>query len=193
MKVEVEFMGVEEMRRRMVQLSVGVQNRVIRSALSAGLQKAKPAIKKNVPGTQKHIRRMVGASIRKQRGGPDKGKAVGKVGFGPGLRKGTWAQLVSTAKATHQQSQKRYTNDLKPGYGMSPNNIHWWLLGTGLRPHPITGNSGRMPAAPSEPAKMGVAQALPYMSLAQKKRFYERLEAEIAKLNKPQPRRRRRR
>lgn len=182
----VEVHGIAEMMLLMTGLSDSVQRTVVRSALSAGLQEAKRSIKAQVPGKYKMIRQSVGATIRTVRG--TKGKVVvGKAGLGTGLPSAKRSQLIRQSKSEHGRGKK-------PGKGISPQNVHWWVLGTKRRFHESRSKlnvrtdtatylhaTGAMPMAPSMPVRVGMILGQAAIQSAISERFHNRFYLEWRK------------
>lgn len=103
-------------------LKQSTQNRVLRNALAKGLRVVNKAIKNQIPNDWKEIRPLIGYRILKQVAGDVAGKtgvAVGKV-----------------SRARREKINRRaaaYKFGKAQGVGISPENVEWFILGTGPR------------------------------------------------------------
>lgn len=123
--------GDRQLDAMLAELHRSSANRIARSSLGKGSRLAAKKIKREVPGHLKTVRKAIGSSVRKAKGGPNKGVTVAKAGAAVGKQRG--------------KDAKRST---KHGVGMGPRNIHWWILGTNPRKHDSGHPTGAMPAHP---------------------------------------------
>lgn len=131
-----------------------------RAGLGKGSRLGAKLIKAEIPSTQKHIRKAIGSSVKKSRGGVTVAKAGAAVG-------------KSRSKPTERPAGK-------PGKGISRRNIHWWIMGTGQRRHPITGTSGKMPGNPV--VRRAISKGLPQIKAAIKAGTVVALQRAVKKL-----------
>jgi hypothetical protein len=128
------ILGIEELDRRLEGMKLAIANRCARAGLTKGARLAAKLIKKQVPGSQKHIRKSIGSSVKKQKGGPNRGFTQAKAG----------AAVGRASKETGKAARGK-----RGGVGISAQNIHWYIMGTAERTVKKTGQrSGRMPANP---------------------------------------------
>lgn len=126
--------GIPELDKRLEGLKIAVANRCARAGLTKGARLAAKKIKAEVPSKDKHLRKAIGSSVKKQKGGPNRGYTQAKAG----------AAVGRASKATEKKARGN-----RGGVGISAENIHWYILGTQERTVKKTGQrSGKMPANP---------------------------------------------
>ena len=119
--------GDKALDRKLKFLERKAANRAARAGLGKGARLAAKKIKAEVPSSLKSVRRAIGHSVKKGKGGITTAKAGAAVG-----------------KASKAKAPKRSSGG---GVGISRANIHWWILGTGDRTQKTTGRAtGKMPA-----------------------------------------------
>jgi hypothetical protein len=105
-----------------------VGNRVARSVLSKAVRLAAKKIKAHTP--IKSVKKAIGGSVKKQRGGAAKGLVTAKAGAAVGIKKAK----AAPKGGTHS------------GVGIAAANVHWYILGTAERRVKTTGQMvGQMP------------------------------------------------
>lgn len=123
--------GVKECDAMLRAVGTKVGNRAARGVLAKAVRLAVKRIKAKVPSAQKSVRKAIGGSVKKQKGGADRGITKAKAGAGV---------------AKKNAPPKGGTNG---GVGIGPANVHWYVLGTKDRRVKKTGqNVGKMPAHP---------------------------------------------
>lgn len=123
--------GVPECDAMLKAVGVKVGNRAARSVLGKAVRLAVKRIKSQVPSAHKSVRKAIGGSVKKQKGGSDRGITKAKAG---------------AAVAKKNTPPKGGTNG---GVGIGPANVHWYVLGTKERRVTSTGQQvGEMPAHP---------------------------------------------
>lgn len=128
------ILGIPELDKRLEGLKLAVANRCARAGLSKGARLAAKKIKAEVPSKQKHIRKAIGSSVKKQKAGPNRGFTSAKAG----------AAVGRASKAVEKKARGG-----KGGVGISAANIHWFIMGTQERTVKKTGQkAGRMPPNP---------------------------------------------
>lgn len=126
--------GVEELDAMLKAVGTKVGNRAARAVLAKAVRLAVKKIKAKVPSSQKSVRKAIGGNVKKRKGGADRGLTTAKAGAAVGMK--SKARLKSKRGG-------------KPGVGIGPENVHWFILGTDERTVKSTGqNVGKMPAHP---------------------------------------------
>lgn len=125
MKLDFEIEGVAELLRACDDLRrPSAVKRVLTAALTGGLNAIGKQMKKDLDPKVK-----LGRSAVKSRVQLRSGKVTAKVGFGVGKRrKKTSKQKL--AQATKRDKRKA---KVKPGVGIGPRNVSWWIAGTKKR------------------------------------------------------------
>jgi hypothetical protein len=91
-----------------------IQRKIARSALQKGMRVVNKAVKSEVPGGPlKIIKKFIGMRLLKRAAGQE---IAGKVGVGVG--KGASKKIGKKDRAN------------RPGVGIGPQNVHWFILGT---------------------------------------------------------------
>lgn len=133
--------GVAECDAVLRAVGVKVGNKAARSVLMKGVRLAAKRIKAQVPSRQKSVRKAIGGTVRKEKGGADKGIVKAKAGAAVGK-----SSTEPTGKGT------------KGGVGMAAANVHWYVLGTKNRRVRKTGQRvGKMPSHPIVKSAMAAA------------------------------------
>lgn len=127
--------GLKEIDDALKYLERQAANRIARAGLAKGARLAAKQIKQQVPASLKNIRKAIGSTVRKAKGGESKGITAAKAGAG-----------VGTASQRAKSIQK--DRGKKKGVGISAQNIHWYILGTTARQTKTGHSTGRMPAHP---------------------------------------------
>ncbi len=138
--------GLKEIDQALKQLERKAANRIVRAGLRKGARLAAKQIKAKVPSRYKNIRKSVGFTVRKAKGGPSKGITEAKAGFGVG----TASQRAKSIPLSPRARGK------KPGVGISAQNVHWWVLGTDDR---YTKKKKPIKYRGSMPAQKGIPQS----------------------------------
>lgn len=102
---------------------------IVRPSMAAGLKVAAKTVKAEIRPFYKDVKKSIGWKIRS-----DKGNLSGKVGAAVGFRRKKKITFL-------QQQEKRRKGN--PGVGFSPQNVHWWFLGTKKRYIKSGANAGR--------------------------------------------------
>lgn len=122
--------GVPECDAMLKAVGMKVGNRAARGVLAKGVRLAVKRIKAQVPSAHKSVRKAIGGSVKKQKGGADRGITKAKAG----------------AAVARKHKSAGGTNG---GVGIGPENVHWYVLGTKERTVRSTGQrSGSMPPHP---------------------------------------------
>lgn len=125
--------GVKELDKMLLAVGTTVGNKAARTVLGKGTRLAAKRIKAKVPSSHKAIRKAIGSSVKKQKGGADRGITKAKAGA-----------AVGRANKTQGRGKRS-----KGGVGIGARNVHWYILGTDERIVKATGQyAGRMPANP---------------------------------------------
>lgn len=115
----VAIEGLEELNRKLNKLATVYSIDLSRKALAAMAQPLKSAIRKQVnnvamsAGMKRDVRTTIGSTLKK-----DKGTYLLRVGLGVG-------------KETKARAAQRKRRGGKPGVGISKQNVHWVVFGTG--------------------------------------------------------------
>lgn len=139
--------GVRSLDRKLKRLARKSANKAARSGLGKGARLGAKLVKKEIPSKQKGIRKAIGSSVKKAKGGANKGITQAKFG--------TAGKRKASATAAENRDKRR------PGVGISSQNVHWWITGTAKRTQKKTGrNTGKMPAHPvvKDAMKGGLSQ-----------------------------------
>lgn len=133
MTVDVTLDGLDDLLRAIGTLQRRSAKKVATAALRGGLKVIENQMKKDVSSKVKEGRKGIKSRIKTRRG-----QVTAKVGIGVGKRK-----KKSLTKPLYKQERKR------PGVGIGPRNISWWVAGTKER---TTGRrpTGRTPAMQSK-------------------------------------------
>lgn len=119
----MKISGLQGLKRTLNDLGHETGPKAAIAATRAATRAVLKGIKSEVPVK---LRQAFGSKVKKFRSG----FVTAKAGAGVGKRK--------AAKSRNGKS----------GVGISKNNIHWWVLGTGVRKNKKGNNRGRMPAHP---------------------------------------------
>lgn len=181
--------GEKILQKKLAELPEKVQKKVALAALRAGMTVRAREIRKLIPGHLKHIRKAIGARVMMNK--KSKGALVAKVGGAVGMPKSKQQAVHAVASREHRQGLKRHKHgriaglSLKPGEGISANNIHWWLAGTKERTQKTTGRrTGRMPKPANKPVAQGFRQAEAAANRKIKQRLIAGIRRESAKMLK---------
>jgi len=145
--------GDKELNALLQRLPVAVEKKIARQALSQALTIEVKAMKAAVPANMKDARQAIGKRLGKNK---RKGIIEAKAGAAVGFNKSKTKKIEGKIEAKRAG---------KPGVGISPRNIHWFILGTqqrtrGVKIHRLksgnvkmlTGNTvantGQMPGKP---------------------------------------------
>lgn len=127
--------GDKALDRKLKRLGDKVAKRVSAQGVRAALRVIAKGIKSEIPASQKSARKAIGTRFMQS-----KKNGVTAVVGGSKFTTDKIEGGVTKAKASHGKGKK-------PGVGISKNNIHWILLGTGQRTQNTTGRrTGIMPA-----------------------------------------------
>ena len=188
MEIDVTIEGLDELLKALEEFKGKPAARVLKSAIRGGLNIVGKQMKADVDPKVKAGAKAVKTKIKERRG-----VLTAKVGFGVG-RKRLKAGTVTVAQRT------------KPGVGIGPRNIHWWVAGTHER---ITGyrtrrkqgvitkrirkankpvrSTGIMPAMQPKLAWIAYQKRKGQINAEMIKRGALQLKKEIAKTAKPEP------
>lgn len=126
-----QVIGVRKWNQKLSRLRKGI-NTVIRPGMSEACKTATKKVKAEIRPMYKDVRKSIGWTVRSKQG-----NLTGKVGAAVGFRGSRKAKFLA------KQQVKRKGN---PGIGFSPQNIHWWFLGSQKRFGKKDGRfRGRMP------------------------------------------------
>ena len=120
--MSITVTGVKEIERGLKLLSVKVNNKLNKAAMSAGLRVIVKAIKSEVPSTWKEGRKAIGFSVKKTADG----LLVGKAGVAVGFKAKRRQKNIESSQAKRAGKKRR-------GVGMSVANFHWFVTGTAER------------------------------------------------------------
>lgn len=118
--------GEKELLQRLKQIDGKVQKKIARSATTKALRVLSKSIKAQVPSKYKSLKKAIGWSFKKAKGGSRKGQTDAKVGAAVGIKKSK-ADADAKAEAASRKGKG------KSGVGIGARNIHWAILGTGKR------------------------------------------------------------
>lgn len=113
------LLGIEDLDAKLSKLKAGAANKIARPALMKAARALLKQIKQDVPSQYKDAKRGLGMAVD-QKGGRSRNQVRAKVGAGVGIRS------KQKEKINAKTSGKRGG---RPGVGMGPNNIHWFILG----------------------------------------------------------------
>lgn len=154
--------------RRLDQLGHKGQLAIARSMVRAALNVTGKQIKKDTDKKAKNAKKSVKARLKK---GRSVFLVAAKVGFGVGPRNKKNASLPDRDKN-------------RPGVGIGPNNIHWWVAGTDNRVTQAGNDRGEMPAMQPGLARIAYAQSAGNIKTEMIKRGALQLKKENIKLQK---------
>ena len=117
MQLTFKIEGIEQLAANFNRFDVETQ-KIASAALRAGLNVVAQQIKADLSPKVKHVRRTVGVVIKRS---VRKGLRVAKVGFNVG-------------KLRPEEAVRSGRN--RGGVGIAGENIHWWILGAGLKNPP---------------------------------------------------------
>ncbi len=127
--------GQKELDKALSALKVSVANRVLRPAIGKSLRIISKAIKGKIQAPYKDAKRGIGARLGKTR---ENKKVTAKVGSAVGMR----AKRIKKINESLKEKRKKRKGTKKTiGVGISPSNLHWFILGTTERKHEKTGKS----------------------------------------------------
>lgn len=106
--------GIKEVDDRLKEMKTAAANRAARAGLNAGGRVLLKGIKTDIPSRYKDAKRAMGMKTKMEKGGPNKGHTVTKVGAAVGKKK----------------PNANMTKRKRRGVGIGLRNIHWFLLGT---------------------------------------------------------------
>jgi hypothetical protein len=109
--------GADKLFAALKELAEKDSRKAARAAIQKGMTVIARAIRAAVPGQYPEIKKTIGKRLAKSKSGPNQGQIAAKVGAAVGK------------KIDKTPPKKR----ARPGVGISARNIHWFLLGTGLR------------------------------------------------------------
>jgi hypothetical protein len=144
--------------------TVGAHNRIVRPAMTKALRILVRAIKAQVPSQYKDAKRTIG-SVFNKKGGMSRKETQAKAGAG-----------VGRGHKAEAKKRKR-----KGSVGISGRNIHWFVLGTGMRTRKSGGSTGRMPRLLENIVKNGFQSAEGRMMAVVRDEVNKRLAIEAAK------------
>lgn len=157
-------LGDKELDRKLAKLKKSTANKVaaagVRGMLSVLVKYQRAAVK------NPRVRPAIGSRFKKRR---DDQRVVAVAGAGVG----------NTTKRQAQKATARASGG-RPGVGISKNNVHWYILGTGTRTTRGGANRGRMPA--NDAIRRGTAAGLGPARAAMVQKAMRRFEKEVAKL-----------
>jgi len=157
--------GLTAIIKRMESLSDRGKVSVMRSAIRTGLNAIGKQIRRDLDPKAKDAAKSVRSRFKAGRR-----KIIAKVGFGVGPRNKKRTDLTPRAAG-------------RPGVGIGPNNVHWWISGTALRRNRY-GSTGAMPAMQPGLARLAAVKAEVSMSSKMAKAAARQLEKEVAKLQR---------
>ena len=117
MKVNFQIEGMDDIAKRLTLMNDSGSIAIMMSALRGGLNVVAQQIRKQLNSPVEHIRKTVGITVKRNR----RGRITAKVGFRVGKKKDL--QAVRSGRN-------------KGGVGISGQNVHWWILGAGLKSPP---------------------------------------------------------
>lgn len=158
-------LGLETILKRMDELNDRGKVNVLRSAIRTGLNAIGAQIRKDLDPKAIEAKKSVRSRFKAGRR-----KIVAKVGFGVGPRNKKRTDMKPRAKG-------------RPGVGIGPNNVHWWISGTGPRRNRY-GPTGSMPAMQPGLARLAAARVTVSMSSKMAKSAAKQLNKEVAKLQR---------
>jgi len=103
---------VEALQAGLLNLKDALQRKIGKKGLRAAMKVVNDAIKAEIPGPWKDIKRLIGLRLLKRAVGD---QIAGKVGVGVGKK---------------QKGRKPKDRTGKAGVGVAPENVHWFILGT---------------------------------------------------------------
>lgn len=162
--------------------NVAAANRIARSGLGKSVRVVSKAIKAQVPSGMKGVRGAIGYRVGSGKG---RGRSSGVTHAKAGTvhTRATKTAGTKTAKVMGKKTRFRSARR-RPGVGISWNNIHWWIMGTGPRVQKTTGRStGVMP--PQKPiVKAGYAASSAAAITALRDGVIEGIQRELTKKHK---------
>lgn len=127
--------GQKALDEALKSLKSSVANRVVRPAIGKSLRIISKAIKQEIHAPYKDAKRGIGARLGKTKN--DK-TVTAKVGSAVGMR----AKKIKSVNESLKEKRKKRKGARKiVGVGISPSNIHWFILGTSQRRHEKTNKS----------------------------------------------------
>jgi hypothetical protein len=152
----VTWTGAEEFRRKLQRLGSTVSKRIAAQAVNAGLNPIMRQIKAEINGTNeasanlKHAaRQTIGKRLSREKGAVSP-VPIAKTGFavGAGGKKRVTNQMAKRNRRVFGQFLKKggRSSASGEGVGISAQNVHWTVLGTGARFRRSGGATGQMPA-----------------------------------------------
>lgn len=123
--------GNKAIIRKFKNLAKNVNKVMIRPGLSAALQESTKAVKASIRPMYKDVKQSIGWRIKTR-----DGNLSGKVGAAVGFRKARKAKFLAKQRTRRQGH---------PGVGFSPQNVHWWFLGSKERVTKAGRPTGRFP------------------------------------------------
>jgi hypothetical protein len=156
--------GDKQLQRALKELKESAAKRAIGLGLRKAAQEGAKYVKATVPSKYKNARRGVGWRSLKRRF--NRGEPGAKVGAGVGKRQKTDTTQRKIA-FIRKQNATRKRRSSKGGVGITANNIHWLILGAGMKKPRYTGAmKGKSTGKPvryrgrMEPQMPGVAKTL---------------------------------
>lgn len=107
---------VKALQKGLEQLKESVQKRIARGALRKAMTVVSKAIRTRIPSPWKDVKKLIGTRMLKRAVGSE---IAGKVGVGVGKKS--------------KRAKKKKDRTGRPGVGVGPENVHWFILGTGKR------------------------------------------------------------
>ena len=121
----VSITGDKELDKKFRELADKLAKKVMAQAIRAGMRVIAKGIKSEIPGNMKEARKGIGMRfLRRDR--RNSGEFLAKVGAGVGMKNAVRKAAAVAAATSHGKGKK-------PGVGISKQNIHWLLAGTGPR------------------------------------------------------------
>ena len=117
-----------------------VQTKVLRRAMSKGLTIVRKGVRKRIPAKYKDARRSIGSSLSKNL---REAITIGRVGTGVGMKRKRQDSVNQSLKKSRFKRKDKKKQKIR-GVGISPNNIHWFILGTKGRTHKGGKSTGAM-------------------------------------------------
>lgn len=140
----VTITGDKKLDAKLKLLGDKTARKVSAAGIRSGMRIIVKGIKSEIPGHMKEARKAIGSRFKRNTRKGD-GIVMAKIGAAVGMKKAKQKAAGARVKATHGKGKK-------PGVGISANNIHWLLAGTGPRTQKTTGRyTGIMPAMGAVP------------------------------------------
>lgn len=123
--------GDKAILRKFNNLAKNVNKVMVRPGLSAALQESTKAVKASIRPMYKDVKKSIGWRIRSK-----EGNLSGKVGAAVGFKSARKAKFLA---------KQRTRRKGHPGVGFSPQNVHWWFVGSKERVTKSGKRTGRFP------------------------------------------------